>query len=214
MEEIKVYNKSLRQRLEEYNEVLGDCVSASCIKKQWVFYLQLTIDANGWQAIWKIPRLTCESLNISFPTCVLVLVLHTDYKHLCALVRVIAIQDDISIPEKHIVPLIQLWPTQDQDKTIALDLEHTANSLDMLRFFYLHIYMPWDQDEEDAVDWKSKHLESRLRLHYDIKNRLIPKFAAEHIHSLLTEVRRLQNKREILEEQMRNIELENTEHSK
>lgn len=210
MDEIITFDKSFKQRLEEYNEVFSvEFLPSSYIRKDWIFFLEMSVDINGWQAIWKIPRLTCEQLNIPFPSIVLVLILNVDFNKLNALVRVLAIQDEIIIPEKKVVPLLQLWPTAKQDNTIALNILNTANALDMYRFFYLHVYMPWDRDEDDHIDWKSTHLESRLRLYYDMKNGNIPRQTAEHIHSLLTTSRRLQNKREMLEEEMKTCDIEN-----
>lgn len=210
MDEVITFDKSLKQRLEEYNEVFsGDFLSSTSIRKEWIYFLELLVDVNGWQALWKIPRLTCEQLEIPFPSVVLVLVLKVNFKNVNALVRILAVQDDISIPEKNIVPLMQLWPTKDQDKKIGINILATANALDMYRFFYLHVYMPWDRDEDENIDWKSNHLESRLRLYYDLKNGNIPRQTAEHIHSLLTTSRRLQNQRDLLEEELREHDMEN-----
>ncbi|CAH1981167.1 unnamed protein product [Acanthoscelides obtectus] len=197
MDDIITFNKSLQQRYQEYREVFGGLpVPYRKLNKCWTFYLQFTVDVIGWQAVWKIPRLTCESLCITFPSFVLVLVLEIDFENLEALVRVLAVRDDIVIPDIHRVQLIQLWVTKDQDKSIALNLESTANSIDMLRFFYLYLVRPWDEDEES--DWVSSHLESRLRLYYDLKSGSIPRACAEHIHSLLTQARSLANKRDFL----------------
>lgn len=204
MDEIITFDKSFKQRIEEYKEVFSvDFLPSSYIRKDWIFFLEMVVDVNGWQAVWKIPRLTCEQLDIPFPSVVLVLVLNVNFKNLNAFVRVLAVQDDITIHEKNLVPLMQLWPTKEQDKTVGLNIVSTANALDMFRFFYLHVYMPWDREEDDSVDWKSNHLESRLRLYYDLKNGSIPRQTAEHIHSLLTTARRLQNQREVLEGQFK-----------
>ncbi|XP_050502908.1 protein nessun dorma [Diabrotica virgifera virgifera] len=204
MDKIITFDKSFQQRYTEFNEVLSNytLLPSLHLKKQWGFFIELTVDKIGWQAVWKIPRLKCEALGIPFPSVVLVIVLTINTKELKALVRILAVQDDIYIPEKHWVPLIQLWPTEEQDKSIALGLMQTANSLDMLRFFYLYVYMPWDRDEDVNIDWKETHLESRLRFYYDLKNGTIPRAVAEHIHCLLTEARRMQNKREFIENQL------------
>lgn len=162
MDQIFTFDKSLQTRLHEYEEVFSglDTLPYSKIQREWAYYLELTLDPNGWQAVWKIPRLKCEELKIPFPTVVLAYVLNVDYTDLTALVRILAVQDDIHLPEKHNVPLAQLWPTKQQDKTIALNLNSTANALDMLRFFYIHILMPWDEDD-DSADWRGAHLVSR-----------------------------------------------------
>lgn len=201
MDQVITFDKSLQQRLQEYNEVLGgyEILPVSAIGKEWSFYVDLTIDPNGWQAVWKVHRSTCEALNIQFPCVILVFVLDVDVSELRALVKVLAVQDDIHLPKKHWVPLIHLWPTKDQDKTIALNLQSTANVIDMLRFFYQNLVFPWDLEEDDSSDWKSKHLEHRLRLYYEIKNGVLPRVIAEHIHSLIFEAKRIEQRREILE---------------
>lgn len=205
MDQVFNFDKSLQQRLREYKDVFDgfEILPASGLKKEWGFYLELTMDPNGWQAIWKISRTTCDILKLPFPTIVLVFVLDVDFSNLQALVRVIAVQDESHIiPEKHHVPLIQLWPTKAQDETVALNLSSTANVIDMLRFFYIHLFMPWDIDDDETSDWKSKHLESRLRLYYDMKNGMIPKATSLRLNSLLTEARRIQNKKEQIELQL------------
>lgn len=104
-----------------------------------------------------------------------------------------AVQDgDVHLDDTHVIPLVQLWPTKQQDNTVPLNLNSTAEAIDMLRFFYNHVFMPWDCDEDDMGDWAKKHLESRLHLFYDMKNGLISKNTAERVRGLMTEVRRLQ----------------------
>lgn len=158
MDQVIVFDKSLQERFQEYTDVLSDdsIVSVSTIQKKWAFFVELTVDPTGWQAIWKIPRLKCEDLKIPFPTIVLVHVKNVFCTELSALIKILAVQDDISLPDKHIVPLIQLWITKDQDSTVVLNLQSMANSLDMLRFFYTNVFMPWDHEEEDTTDWLSK----------------------------------------------------------
>ncbi|CAH1118055.1 unnamed protein product [Phaedon cochleariae] len=210
MEDIITFDKSLQQRYQEYSEILSsnDILPSSQLSKQWALHVEMTVENIGWQAIWKIPRLTCESLHIHFPSYVLVFVLNIDAQKLKVLVRVLAVQEDIHIPDKHWIPLIQLWPTREQEKSIALSLMQTADALDTLRFFYLYVYMPWDRDDDDNHDWREKHLESRLQFFYDLKNGVIPRGVAEHIHDLLIEARRMQNKREALEEKLNREEYE------
>ncbi|KAJ8950508.1 hypothetical protein NQ318_015252 [Aromia moschata] len=196
MDQIITFDKSLQQRLQEFRDIFSgyELLPASGVSNVWTFYLELTVDPNGWQAVWKIPRLTCEHLNIPFPSVVLVLVLDVNYSEHLATVRILAVQDDISIPEKHFVQLTQLWPTKEQDKTIALNLHTTSGSLRYVTFL-LHTH-------DENSDWKNKHLESRLRLYFDLKNGIIPRATAEHVHSLLTEARRLQSRKVFIEAEL------------
>lgn len=213
MDEVFHFDKSLQERLHEYVEILSNdkVTSADSIRKAWSFYLELTIDLNGWQAVWKVPRLTCQELKIPFPSLILVYVDSVDFDELSAHIKVIGVQDDIEIHEHHFVPLMQLWPTKEQDKSVVLDLATTANVTDMYRFFYMHVFLPWDHDDDDT-NWLSNNLSSRLRLYYDMKNGVIPRKTAEHIKTLLTEARRIQNHRENLQYEIaeKNIEIDDT----
>lgn len=205
MDEVITFDKSFQQRFQEFMDVLSgyEVLSANQVKKEWGFYLELVIDPNGWQAVWKIPRNVCEKLKILYPTVVLVYIESVNIPDLTAFVKVLAVQDDIHLPESHIVPLMQLWPTKHQDDTlVGLNLHATANAIDMLHFFYNYLWMPWDVDDEENADWISKHLEIRLRLHYDIKMGLVPRNIAERYRSLVAEAKSLQTKRERLEEEL------------
>lgn len=204
MDQILTFDKSYQQRFQEYMDVLSgyEILAANQVKKEWGFYLEMVIDPNGWQAVWKIPRITCEKYKILYPTIVLVYVDNIDFRDLSAFVKILAVQDDIHLTESHIVPLTQLWPTKYQDDTVGLNLQATGNGIDMLHFFYNHLWRPWDIDDDENIDWLSKHLEIRLRLYYDIKMGAIPRGTAEHLRSLLTEAKSLQNKREQLEEDL------------
>ncbi|XP_066141911.1 protein nessun dorma [Euwallacea fornicatus] len=199
MEEIIAFDKNFNDRLKEYEQIFSglENVPFSKLKTEWAYYLELTVDKSGWQAFWKIPRLKCEELKITFPTIVLVYVSDIEFLNLTASVKILAVQDDIQLPMKHFVPLSQLWPTKTQDKSIALNMDLLSNALDLYRFFFIHLLMPWDE-EEDSPDWKRDHLVSRLRLYYDLRNGNIPKATCEHIHALINEARRLSNKREQL----------------
>ncbi|XP_017774290.1 PREDICTED: SHC SH2 domain-binding protein 1 homolog B [Nicrophorus vespilloides] len=211
MDQVITYDKSLQQRLQEYLDVYSSSKigTVNQIRKEWGYYLEFSLDPNGWQAIWKIPRISCENLKIPFPTIVLVYIEDVSFNDLSAVAKIIAVQDDISLPEKHFVPLMQLWPTKDQDKTVALNMQNTSNSLDMYRFFYTNIFMPWDYDDDNS-DWLQMHLETRLRLYYDMKNGVIPRSVAEHIRSLLTDARKLHARREQIELDLSDIDEENT----
>ena len=192
MEEVIKFDKSLQERLQEYTHVFSanETLSVSKIKEKWSYFVELSMDTCGWQAIWKIPRLLCETFNVPFPTITLVYVDNLNQDLLSASIKILAVQDEnISLPEYHEVPLIQLWPTKVQDASVVLNIRSTANTLDMLRFFYTNLLMPWDYEEDDDVDWFKKHLESRLRLFYDSINGVIPTTFAKNIKLMFAESR-------------------------
>lgn len=87
----------------------------------------------GWQALWKISRAVCESLDIKYPTIVLGVVNNVLFKELKAEFMVTRVQDnDVHIPEHHEVPLEDLWPTVEQENP-ELNTERTADCIDQLR---------------------------------------------------------------------------------
>ncbi|KAL1490598.1 hypothetical protein ABEB36_013264 [Hypothenemus hampei] len=199
MDQVIIFDKSLQVRLEEYKKVFygSDPLPYSKIKNDWSYYLELVMDPNGWQAVWKIPRVKCEKLQIPFPSMVLVYVIQVYFPNLTAKVQILSVPVDVHIHDKHFVPLDQLWATKIQDKTIGLNMNMTADALDMYRFFYIYLVMPWDEDE-DSADWKTEHLTTRLRFYYDLRNGKIPPAVCEHVFSLLNEARRISSKREAL----------------
>ncbi|XP_070530508.1 protein nessun dorma isoform X4 [Cardiocondyla obscurior] len=188
--------KTLAERLEEYTNILavrGRIMPASSIRTEWICDVELVIEPTGWLALWKIPRITCENYNIRYPTIVKVEVLGMDFPTLNALVKITAVQDDIHLPEEHEVPLIQLYPTIEQ-KNHSLDIVGTAHCVDRLRFFYNYLWMPWDEDEDDNIDWVEQHLERRIRLFYDMNNGVINKDTCDIIKSLISESKEIQKK--------------------
>lgn len=190
------HDKTLAVRLDEYKNILskeGKIVPASHIRAEWVCDVELVIEPVGWQALWKISPMTCETFNIHYPTVVLVEVIGIDIPALNAMVKIIAVQDDIHLPEKHDVPLIELYPTVSQKNT-KLDIVGTAHCIDRLRFFYNYLWMPWDEEEDDNSDWVEQHLEQRIRLFYDMNNGAINKETCDIIKSLIREGREIQNK--------------------
>lgn len=197
MEIFTFHDKTLAVRLDEYKNILskeGKVVPASQIRAEWICDVELVIEPIGWQALWKISPMTCEILfNIPYPTIVLVEVIGMDISALSATVKIIAVQDDICLPEKHEVPLIELYPTISQKNT-KLDIVGTAHCIDRLRFFYNYLWMPWDEEEDDNTDWVEQHLEQRIRLFYDMNNGVIGKETCDIIKSLVREGREIQNK--------------------
>lgn len=169
------------------------------IRAEWAYDLETVMEKAGWEALWKISRPTCESFNIPYPVIVLVEVLGMDFSKLNAIVKVKAVLDNnIHLPEKHEVPLIELYPTISQ-KNRTLDIEGTAHCVDRVRFFYHYLWMPWDEEEDDDTIWVKQHLESRLKLYYDMKNKVINDETCEIIRSLIKEAKEVKKKISIYE---------------
>ncbi|KAK0095817.1 hypothetical protein PV326_007291 [Microctonus aethiopoides] len=194
--EVYTFDKSLQERLVEFTEILssrGTIVPASQIKSEWSYHVELVIEPVGWQALWKIPRLTCQDFEIHYPTIVVIEVEHVDFTEQSALVKIIAVQDEIHLPDKYDVPLVELYPTKNQNNNV-LDIIGTANCIDQLRFFFNHLWMPWDFDDDDNSDWVTLHLETRLRLFFDIKRNVVNKETTDIIRTLMRESKEIYSK--------------------
>lgn len=200
------FNKTQEQRLEEFRDVLVS-FSASDVVKAWICTLENFIEPTEWQALWKISRRICEELNIMFPKFVFVKVVNVNFEELTAFVEVEKVQDDITIPVRQEVPLVELYPTKHQDDP-HLNVEYTANFIDRFRFFYNQLWRPWDVEDGDGGDWSTKYLESRLQLFYEMNNGVIPPKIADKMHQKKEQARSLYEKKQEIEEILRKMEVD------
>lgn len=153
----------------------------------------------GWQALWKIPRVICEEMSLRFPTVVFGTVEQVLFKEMKAIFIIQAVQDDeVHLPERQEVNLADLWVTKMQENK-EINADKTADCIDRMRFFYNHVWMPWDNDSDDDLNWVEKHLEDRIRFCYDIKRKDMKRSLAAHIRTLLDEAKYIQQRREYLE---------------
>lgn len=201
--EVYEFEKSLLTRLQETSDVLcarGIALPASEVRTEWANYVEMAIEPTGWQAQWRIPRVMCEELSLKYPTIVVGTVEQVLFDELKAIFVVEAVQDDdVHMPERQVLALEELWPLKEQEND-ALNVDRTADCLDRLRFFYQHVWMPWDNDEDDdGSDWAEKNLYDRVKFYYDVKKRVMSKRLVSHVMALLAEANYVQKKRELLE---------------
>ncbi|RLU19703.1 hypothetical protein DMN91_008260 [Ooceraea biroi] len=179
---IYTFHESFEERLEEYIEILtteGKVIPASQIHEEWSCDVELVIEPVGWQAFWNIPRSTCENYHIRYPTVVLVEVLGTDYPTLCASVKITAVQDDIQLPEKHEVPLIELEGREIRNKITILecalpdddDAPQEELAKETCALMQLHLRLQQIKAEIDVLEnpqmrdllWKNRSLEKKKK---------------------------------------------------
>ncbi|XP_030240747.1 protein nessun dorma [Drosophila navojoa] len=209
--DVYTYEKSFLERLKEAKAVLSwdnAPMPASQVRSEWKSYVELQIEPAGWQAMWKIPRVICEDLKLRYPTIVFGYVEQVIFDELKAVFTVTAVQDqDVHLPESNEVSLIELWPTLQQENS-ALNVDTTAECIDRLRFFYSHVWMPWDKDYDDDRDWVQMHLQARIQLACDLSKNRLPRPLALHMRTLLMEARYIQQRLEYLELDMSDAEAE------
>lgn len=209
--EVYEFEKSLLTRLEEFSSILAsrETIPASAVHNEWANYLEIAVEPSGWQTLWRIPRVVCEKLSLKFPVVVMGTVEEVIYDELKAIFLVEAVQeDDVHLPEKMVVSLVELWPLKDQENN-ALNVDRTADCIDQLRFFYQHLWMPWDKESGDyRGDWVAKHLETRIKFYYDLKHKSMSKRLSTHVLALLAEAKHIQEQLEDLEKEIEEDEEE------
>lgn len=104
------------------------------------------------------------------------------------------------MPEVCQVPIEDLYPTIAQENCV-LNADLTADYLDRYRFFCNFIIMPWEQNNDDDSEnsFQYKSLIPRMKLFYDLKNKIIPKGLSSYIRNMLAEAKHIQARRENLE---------------
>ncbi|XP_058792617.1 protein nessun dorma [Phymastichus coffea] len=194
--EIYTFEKSYLERYEYFTKVLhykkDKIIPASEVKLEWSYETDIALEA-GWEALWKIPYLTCHELNIHYPTIVLIVVAEIESDDLSALVRIRAVQDDIHLPFEYNVPLIELYPLK-RNRDMLYHMDTIAECIDMLRFFYNFLWMPWDADDDETCDWFRNHLDTRLTLFFDMKKGIVSKKTSDLIRTLIREGKDIQEK--------------------
>ncbi|EFN77323.1 protein nessun dorma [Harpegnathos saltator] len=200
------FDKSLHERLTEYTDILTSpekILPASQVMLEWVCDTEIVIEPVGWQALWNVPLSVCAENQVHYPLVVLVEVLQVDCSILSALVKVTWDELDryLTFPTECKAKLIELYPTIKQTNT-TLDIVGTAHCIDKLRFFYTYLWMPWDNEEDDNVDWVSQHLERRIKFAYDMRQGSIDKQTCDLIRSLVREGRQIWDKISNLEGQL------------
>ncbi|XP_064467014.1 SHC SH2 domain-binding protein 1 homolog A-like isoform X2 [Ornithodoros turicata] len=82
------------------------------------------------------------------------------------------------------VPLVELYPLFEDGP--HNDYKTTAVAIEYARFFYNHVWRPWDDPEDDDEVFSTK-LSSRIKLFMDIKHSLVPSEVEARANMVLRE---------------------------
>jgi len=140
-------------------------LAAKDVRDAWSNYCKFVMEPAGWRAILIPSEDTAELLQAEAGRRGAVLVEVTDIVCDNLEAEVELLHEDM---ENKIVsvPLDELFPVKEQEYE-GLNMNSTIVALDLLRFFYKHIWMPWDEDS-DCPDWPAQHLDNRLHLHFSL----------------------------------------------
>ncbi|CAK1590130.1 unnamed protein product [Parnassius mnemosyne] len=178
MQSVYSFNRSDSEIRQELLRVFSS--GRGTAREQWSMQAELLVEPVGWDALWKLSKDYCKKFEVRFPCVAYVTVTSVDYEELAACVDVLSVQHAaVTLPERVVdVPLIELWPTLKQREQ-CVNAAFTAEFIDLLRFFYHNIWMPWD-DQDDKVLLPST-IEDRMSLWTDIHNGTIPNCVARSI---------------------------------
>ncbi|CAH2052436.1 unnamed protein product, partial [Iphiclides podalirius] len=178
MQSVYLFNRNDNEVLQELLRVFSS--GRGTAREQWTLQAELLVEPVGWDALWKLSKEFCKKFDVRFPCIAYVTVTSVDFEELTASVDVLRVQHEaVTLPETVVdVPLIELWPTIEQREQ-CVNAATTADFIDLLRFFYHNIWMPWD-DQDDKV-LLSNTIEDRMNLWSDIHNGTIPHYIARSI---------------------------------
>ncbi|XP_054260417.1 uncharacterized protein LOC128985069 [Macrosteles quadrilineatus] len=201
-QDLFVFSKSFQERLDEYNCILTSNLKAEDVKREWSIFLESHIEPAGWRAIWKMSQ--------NYPRSLLVTIDLINFKELTCTVQINEVEDGVDcVPLKvSDIPLIELYPTIGQNNNkVFVKLFNTAKAIDSLRFFYNHLWMPWDENYGGSDSWVTSHLEGRLYLQFELMERKVPNQVAYNVCKLISKGRNVL--REIEDVQLKLTELLN-----
>jgi len=146
------------------------------VRSTWSSYLEMIVEPAGWEAVLLPSPLTAKALGCQ------------EGKKGAVLVQVVNMYEEnmevevelLQVPENWTedslesrgslltVSVDELFPVREQ-KNSCFNLVPTSVALDLLRFFYKNLWMPWD-DDSDCPDWPKTHLATRIQLAFDFVN--------------------------------------------
>ena len=147
------------------------CLHAGEVREAWSSYLELVVEPAGWRALLRPSNDTLALLGLQQAgeerPAMLVNVLDVICDSLEAEVELVRISEEgEEVGNLATVPIDELFAVREQEIQ-TLDLTSTVTAIDLIRFFYKNIWMPWDEDSE-VEDWPSQHLHNRVRLHFSL----------------------------------------------
>ena len=161
---------SVLSQLEAVLQSSG-CLHAEDVRGAWSSYLELLVEPAGWRALLRPSPNTSALLGLHQSgdrrAAILVNVLDVLSDSLEAEVELVRnSQDGEVVGGLLTVPIDELYAVKQQEIP-TLDLTSTVTAIELIRFFYENIWMPWDEESEEE-DWPGQHLENRVRLHFNL----------------------------------------------
>ena len=174
--------------------ILGDSNPLQ-VKDALIQYVNKLIEPRDWKAVWRTTDQTFDWTQNVFDF--EVEINDVELNSLNALVSIQKLLhpslEEVSIPEKEKIekmmeekfiqaPLIQLYVINEPETTDQFSL--TATVIEHVRFFYKHIWRPWDDvvvNKYSDLSFAESLLTDRLKLHFDLISGSLTKSVIERI---------------------------------
>ncbi|CAN7992237.1 unnamed protein product, partial [Ixodes hexagonus] len=155
--------------IEKFVDIISERPSSG-VEQALVDYVASTIEPVGWNGIWKVKR---GWRGLQSDCDFLVEAINVSVSKLEADVRILTVLSGPGVDvTEHvaIAPLVDLYPLSEDD----LDefFVETAVVIEYVRFFYAHIWKPWDDPDDDLEKYASK-IPPRVHLYLDMAAGLV-----------------------------------------
>ncbi|XP_072452319.1 SHC SH2 domain-binding protein 1 isoform X2 [Chiloscyllium punctatum] len=174
------------ERYRAYQDyILGD-TKPSEVKDFIAEYLEKVLEPYGWQALWSndMFEVLVEVTDVETSSHKAVVKLSEPFLYESETYPLDAeAMESFLEAKKHLVPLQELYVVNDESG----EFDQTALAIEHLRFFFLHIWRRWDEDDEDDFDYFVRCCEPRLKLYYDILEDRVPADLVAEYNRLLTQ---------------------------
>ncbi|KAM9301984.1 SHC SH2 domain-binding protein 1 [Gastrophryne carolinensis] len=172
------------ERFEAYKDYLLGDAKPSEVSEFISEYLERAMEPSGWKAVWRtdIFEVLVEVTDVSHSSMKAVVQLCEpflcDRRMECATEQ--SIRNLLDAKEQKVL-LQELYVVFDDSG----EYDQTAMAIEHVRFFYQHIWRPWDDEEEDYFEYFTRCAEPRLRLYYDVLEERIPSELVSEYHTIL-----------------------------
>lgn len=163
--ELDLEDEGTENLIEEFTDIISNA-AISEVEQALVNYVASNIEPVGWTAIWKAKR---GSHGLQSNCDFLVEVTNVSVNALEADIRILTVLSDlpgVNVAEVvPIAPLLDLYPSSEDDP--EGNFFETALVIEHVRFFYNHIWKPWD-DADDEIEKFVFKIRPRVELYMDI----------------------------------------------
>ncbi|XP_023331365.1 protein nessun dorma [Eurytemora carolleeae] len=164
---VLVYNLDKETLYRKLKAILPVDLDWLNLEEAWTSFFESELEPCGWMGVW-IPSFEsaeCHGVPGGRDGACVVDVLDVDLNQLSAEVEVLRSPEDFTKSEIS-VHLKELYPLAHQENE-HLNIQRTAEALEVYRFFYKYLWRPWDVGTH-VENWTESTLKNRIDLTFDL----------------------------------------------